>query len=107
MLAVTAYVLRWIHNVQGNQPKRCGPLSSEELTNARRYLVKVVQFSTYQEEVAYLLKKRSKCLTLVRQLSLYLDDKQLIQCGEESTMLLPQNQPSSPTFYHLTPGLLI
>ena len=81
-LSTAAYVLRWIHNVRKNQPKLYGSLSNGELTNARRCLVKGVQHSTYQEELAYLLKKQSKCPPLVRQLHLYLDDKQLIRCGE-------------------------
>ena len=81
VLTVTAYVLRWIHNLRKNHPKLCGPLSSGEFTNARRCLVKGVQYLTYQEELAYLLKTQSKCPPLVRQLRLYLDDKQLVRCG--------------------------
>lgn len=81
LLTITAYVLRWIHKVRKLQPNLCGPITSEEFTNAHRYLVKGVQYSSYHDELAYLLKKQSKCLPLVRQLRLYLDDKQLIRCG--------------------------
>ena len=63
------------------QPKLCDPITSGEFTNARRCLVKGIQYSTYHYELAYLLKGQSKCPPLVRQLRLYLDDKQLIRCG--------------------------
>ena len=62
VLSTTAYVLRWINNVRKNQTKLCGPLSSGELTDARRCLVKAVQHSTYKEELTYLLKKQSMVL---------------------------------------------
>ena len=74
LLAVTAYVLRWVHNLC-KSPKISGPLTSVELTNARKHLIKSVQCSVYQEELAYLLKKQSKCLPLFRQLHLFLDNK--------------------------------
>jgi len=69
-LAVTDYVLRWLHNVRKQQP---GPLTSIELACAHRHLVKGIQNS---EESAYMLKKQSKCPPLVRQLRLFLDDNQ-------------------------------
>ena len=57
LLTITAYVLRWIHNVRKLQPNLYGPITSGEFTNARRYLVKGVQYSSYHDELAYLLKK--------------------------------------------------
>ena len=80
-LNVTAYVFRWLHNVRKQQPKLSGPLTSNELASALRYLVKSVQRLAYQAEFAYLLKTRTKCPPLVRQLRLFLDDNQLIRCG--------------------------
>ena len=41
--------------------------------------MKGIQGSAYQDELAYLLKRQSKCPPLVRQLRLFLDDKQLIR----------------------------
>ena len=81
VLAVTAYVLWCIHNLHQLEPKLLGPLSSVELSKARRCLIKGIQYSTYREEVAYLLKKQSKCPPLVRQLRLFFDDQQFIRCG--------------------------
>ena len=81
LFAVTAYVLRYVHNLRKAQPRTSGPLSSVELTNAQLYLIRGIQRSTYREEFAYLLKKQPKCPPLVRQLRLYLDDNQLIRSG--------------------------
>ena len=81
LLTITAYVLRWIHDLRKLQHKLCGPITSGEFTIACRCLVKGVQYSTYHDELAYLLKRQTKCPPLVRQLCLYLDDKQLIRGG--------------------------
>ena len=81
MLAVTAFVFRWLHNLCKQLTKISSLLTSIELANSCRHLVKGIQNSVYQEELAYLLKRQSKCPPLVRQLCLFLDDKQLIHCG--------------------------
>ena len=81
LLAVTSYVLRFVHNLHKVQHRVFGPLSSTELANARRHLIKGIQGLTYRKELAYLLKKRSKCPPLIRQLRLFLDNDQLIRCG--------------------------
>ena len=62
-------------------PKISGPLTSRELTNTHRHLIKSIQCSAYPKELAYLLKKQSKCPPLVRQLCLFTDDNHLICCG--------------------------
>jgi len=77
---VTAYVLRCVHNL-ANAPKACGPLTSTELADARKHLIKGIQYFTYGEELAYLLERQSKCPPLVRQLRLFLDHDKLIHCG--------------------------
>ena len=74
ILAVTAYVFRCLHNLCKQRSKLFGPLTNIELTNARRHLMKGIQGSAYQDELAYLLKRQSKCPPLVRQLCLFLDD---------------------------------
>ena len=81
LLAVTSYILRFVHNLRKVQHRLSGPLSSTELANARRLLIKGIQRLTYCEELTYLLKKRPKCPPLVRQLRLFLDNDQLICCG--------------------------
>ena len=81
LLAVTSYILRFVHNLRKVQHRLSGPLSSTEFANARRLLIKGTQRLTYCEELTYLLKKRPKCPPLVRQLRLFLDNDQLIRCG--------------------------
>jgi len=81
LTAVTAYVYRFTHNLKRQQPSRSGPLTSTELSEARRQLIKSVQHSTYPDELAFLLKKTNKSPPLVRQLRLFLDDTKLIRCG--------------------------
>ena len=56
-------------------------LTSTELADARKYLIKGIQCSTYREEPAYLLKGSLKCPPLVRQVPLFLDHDKLFRCG--------------------------
>ena len=78
LTTVTACMYHFIHNLKRRQPPRSGPLTSTELSKARRQLIK---HSTYLDELAFLLKKTNKSLPLVRQLHLFLDDMKLIRCG--------------------------
>jgi len=41
-----------------------------------------MQYSAYQDEIAFLQKTTSKCPSLVKQLRLFLDDSKLIRCGD-------------------------
>ena len=59
--AVIAYVIRVVNNLHKPQRTLRGPLSSLELTCAQCHLIKGIQHMTYSDEVAYLLKKQSKC----------------------------------------------
>ena len=52
LIAVTAYVFRLVHNLQAKLPKTYGPLTSRELSNAHRNLVKIIQCLPYPEELA-------------------------------------------------------
>ena len=79
--AVTAYVIRFVNNLHKPQHMLCGPLCILELACAQRHLIKGIQHTTYSDELAYLLKKQSKCRPLIRQLHLFLDDNHLICCG--------------------------
>ena len=101
---MTAYILRFIHNLRKVQHRLSGPLSSTEVANARKHLIKGVQGLTYRDEFTYMLKKRSKCPSLIRQLRLFLDSDQLIRCGgrihnapttelAKFPVLLPANSP--------------
>ena len=78
LVAVTAYVRRFLHNAHKKQPKFVGPLTVTELTTARKQWISSSQSSSYATELAYLLKRQQSCPNLVRQL---LDDDNLIRCG--------------------------
>ena len=99
--AVTAYIARFIHNLRNPHARKHGPLTSSELTVASKHLVMAMQYSTYQDEIAFLQKTRSKCPPLVKQLRLFLDDSQLIRCGGRI-----HNAPTTEAakFPHLLPS---
>ena len=81
LVAVTAYVLRYIHNTRKQQPLLIGPLTATELNTARKRWISSSQSSSYSTVLAYLLKRQHSCPNLVRQLRLYLDEDNLIRCG--------------------------
>ena len=81
LIAVIAYVYRFIHNLRKQTPLKSGPLTNIELSKARMELIIAVQRSTYPAEFSFLCKRLSKCPTLVKQLRLFLDDAKLIRCG--------------------------
>jgi len=86
--------LLFIHNLQKPQHKASGPLPSTKLTHTRQHLIK-------GERLACLLKNQSTCPSLVRQLSIFLDDNQLIHGGEQThNQNLPSFQfPYQPTVH--------
>ena len=81
LVAVTAYVLRFVNNLRKNHSKVTGPLTATELKIAHTLLLRDVQHFVYQQELQYLLNQRSQCPTLVKQLRLFLDDRKMIRCG--------------------------
>ena len=81
LLAVTSYVLRFIHNVCRQQSKLTGPLTVSEVNRARTLWISSSQNVSYQPEITYLIKKNHKCPTLVRKLRLFLDKDKLLRCG--------------------------
>ena len=82
LVAVTTYVLRYIHNSRRQQPLLNGPLTATELNSARKLWISSSQSTSYSTELTYLLlKKQGSCPNLVRQLRLYLDQDNLIRCG--------------------------
>ena len=74
LLAVTAYILRFIHNLRKVQYRLSKIQNSKTPNQGCTGLA-------YQDEFTYMLKKRSKCSSLIRQLRLFLDSDQLIRCG--------------------------
>ena len=81
LVAVTTYVLRYLHNTCKKRPQLVGPLTATELNTARKQWISSSQSSSYSTELAYLLKRQQSCLNLVRQFHLYLADDNLIRCG--------------------------
>ena len=82
LLAVTAYVLRFIHNLSKQHTRLTGPLSVSELQSARKLWISSSQHSCFKDELSYLLKRNQHhCPTLVKQLRLFLDKSNLIRCG--------------------------
>ena len=61
-LAVTAYVLRWVHNVCKQEPKLSGPLSRVELEAAHRHLLKAIQDSIIMRRLLTCLKNKLNVL---------------------------------------------
>ncbi|XP_065889733.1 uncharacterized protein [Dysidea avara] len=74
LVAVTAYVLRYVRNTHTQQPRVIGPLSAVERNAAMKEWISSSQTSNYPVELNYLWKKQNSCPNLVRQLRLYLDE---------------------------------
>ncbi|XP_065886666.1 uncharacterized protein [Dysidea avara] len=82
LLAVTAYVLRFTHNLSRQHTRLSGPLSVSELQAAKKLWISSSQHSCFKEELSYLMKRsKHHCPTLVKQLRLFLDKSNLIRCG--------------------------
>jgi len=86
LLAVTAYVFRFIGNLkmQSAEHRQIGPLEARELDRARQNWVKNTQQVIYRNEIANLqlistTPKTSRVL-LVRQLRLFLDSRGFVRC---------------------------
>ena len=82
LLAVTAYVYRFINNCKKSLQERVsGPLTPSEQHHALIIWVKQCQQEVYLKELTNLKTKSTNRSTLVRQLRLFLDADQLIRCG--------------------------
>ena len=81
LLAVTAYVLRFILNSRKRQPALTGPLTATERIAAMKQWVSSTQMSSFPTEFAYLQKTHRVCPNLVKQLRLYLDKDNLLRCS--------------------------
>ncbi|XP_065911201.1 uncharacterized protein [Dysidea avara] len=85
LLAVTAYIYRFVNNLCRSRPKLHGPLTAKELNSAQTRWIQACQELRYPLEMA---SAKSKCirpevkrLPLVRQLRLFMDDRGLLRCG--------------------------
>ena len=82
LVAVTAYVTRFIANLKQPKNKQCGHLTCDEMFKAKMRWVKSCQSEIYWKELANLTSQSStNRLPLVRQLRLFLDTDGFIRCG--------------------------
>jgi len=84
LLAVTAYVFRFIVNCRTQHQERLtGPLTPSELVNAEVKWVKASQREVYNSVLVNIMSNSScrKRTSLIRQLRLFLDSDSLIRCG--------------------------
>ena len=100
LLAVTAYVFRFVANLKTGSKSQQGVLSPSELHSSR---IKNCQQETYSKEIANIRSHHSgtNCLPLARQLHLFLDKDGYLQCGGRL-----RNAPVSDTtkFPYLLPA---
>jgi len=80
LLAVTAYVLRFIAIMQKGI-HNTGHLTPSELSKAKLKWLYAIQHEVFPEEITNLQSQSRSRLPLVRQLRLFLDDDQLLRCG--------------------------
>lgn len=81
LLAVTAFVFRFVHNTRhATTSRRTGSLTPSELASANLKWMHYIQHTSFPDEIAN-LQSHGKCLLLVRQLRLFLDHNQLLCCG--------------------------
>ena len=85
LLAVTAYVYRYINNLRRSKPRLTGPLTAEELNSAQTRWIQNCQERVYQREMSSAKPKpgryKASMPPLVRQLRLFTDKAGLLRCG--------------------------
>jgi len=81
LLSITVYVLRFGHNLRHPQGKLTGPITARELSDSRMIWIKTSQQLEYFDEIANLKSQSHKRTQLVRQLRLFLDDREFLRCG--------------------------
>ena len=81
LLSVTAYVCQFTHNTrQPSSSQLVGPLTSPELSQANLKWIHNTQQTVFAKEIANIQSCQNR-LPLVRQLKLFLDSNNLLQCG--------------------------
>ena len=81
LLTITAYVLRFCHNLKHQQQSVTGPITAKELSNGKLIWIKNTQQLEYSDDINNLCSKSSKRTLLVRQLCLLLDDMGFLRCS--------------------------
>ena len=84
LLRITSYVLRFINNSkQTNKHKKTGHLEPSEMQNSAEIWIRDSQSIHFSQEYQTLRKggRPRNSLPIIRQLRLYIDEKNLIRCG--------------------------
>ncbi|XP_070068141.1 uncharacterized protein [Drosophila takahashii] len=75
LVRVIAYILRFCHNAQSKKTRYYNQLSTVELDNALRCVVKIVQAETFQSDIhGILIKNHLPSKSILRNLTPFLDD---------------------------------
>ncbi|XP_063417034.1 uncharacterized protein LOC134699358 [Mytilus trossulus] len=78
---ITAYVMRFATNCRATETERKKDLlRSDEIKNAKFLWIRYTQGKIFSDEINC-IDNSTKRKTLVRQLKLFLDEKQLLRCG--------------------------
>ena len=104
LLHVSAYTLRFIHNVRHHSNRKDGPLSAEETDTARCRWIYACQRTSFPKEIHHLQINNGKQIPIVRQLRLFLDKSGYLCCGgrihnapvssdTKFPYLMPKNHP--------------
>ena len=106
LLAVTAYMYRYINNLRRSKPRLNGPLTAEELNSAQIRWIRNCQEHVYPKEISSAKSKpgrtKANAPPLVRQLRLFVDNAGLLRCGGRIHNAPSVNLLSSHTFSHKT-----
>jgi len=81
LLRISAYVLRFIHNVIHPSDLKRGSLSAEEIDVARCKWIYACQHTSFPREIHHLQTSNGKQIPIVRQLDLFLDKSGYLRCG--------------------------
>lgn len=79
LVNVMAYTLRFIHNLQENT-RIIGQLSCKEISSAKLRIFKLIQDSSFKDEIKA-LKSGTQCSLRLARLSPYIDDNGIIRVG--------------------------
>ncbi|XP_054259587.1 uncharacterized protein LOC128984305 [Macrosteles quadrilineatus] len=79
LVNVMAYILRFIHNLQAND-HRIGRLTCQETSSAKLRIFKLIQNTSFKDDISA-LKKGSQCSLKLARLSPYIDDSGIVRVG--------------------------
>ena len=96
-LAVTAYVLPFVKNLQNRVRETDGPQYVHERQEVQRKWIQISQALIYATEIANLRSNSSTRVTLVKQLCLFLDANGFLRCGGGAIIVSLQSQRNAPT----------